>query len=119
MSVSPQMMQMLLAQKLQQNPQAQSYGGGAAGPQMQAKASPLTAGSDMAQKIMLMRALQQNPQGAPPTQAAPQQPGVGAGPPANPSGVNALTGAPMGVPPGVTTNFDQMGQPGVTTNFGS
>lgn len=108
MSTSPQTMQMLLAQQLAQKPQNQTYGGGATGPQMQAKVSPLTGASDMAQKIMLMKALQQQPRGALPTQTPPQ---------ANPLAVNPLTMAPNGPPPGVTTNFQQ--GPGTTTTFGS
>lgn len=68
MAVDPGTMQQLLIQKLGQNPQAPSYGGGAAGPQMQGQISPMAAGANIAQKLMLMRALQQRaPQ-------APQQP---------------------------------------------
>ena len=72
MSMDPGMMQALLAQRLQQSPQGQSYGGGFGGPQMQPRSNPLTAGGDIAQKLMLIKALQQQPRGALPTQAPPQ-----------------------------------------------
>jgi len=72
MSASPQTMQALLAQQLMQRPGSQAYGGGAAGPQMQSQASPVGAASQLAQKVMLMRALQQQPQGQPPNQLPPQ-----------------------------------------------
>lgn len=69
MSASPDMMQMLLAQHLMQQPQNQASGGGAVGPQMQGQTSPMAAGAQLAQKIMLMRALQgQRPQGQHPLQ---------------------------------------------------
>lgn len=112
MSASPNAMQSLLAQKLMQSQGPQSYGGGAAGPQMQARGSPLTGASDIAQKLMLIRALQQQPQGGLPTQAPPQANGM---PPAQ-AAVNPLTMQPNGPPPGVTTNFQQ--GPGTTTTFG-
>lgn len=81
MSAAPNAMQALIAQQLLQGPQAGSFGGGAAGPQMQGQVSPMNAGASLAQKIMLMRALQQ---GQP-----PQQPGQ----PPQPNtigGVNAI-----------------------------
>lgn len=76
MSASPNMMQMLLAQHLMQQPQSQTAGGGAAGPQMQGQTSPMGTGAQLAQKLMLMQALQnqQTPQ-AP--QQPPQQPPQG------------------------------------------
>lgn len=82
MSASSQAMQSLLAQKLMQPSQSSSYGGGVLGPQMQGQTSPLGAASQMAQKIMLMRALQGQPQGQPPTQVPPQPNPMG--------GVNAI-----------------------------
>lgn len=72
MSASPQTMQALLAQQLMQRPGSQTYGGGVAGPQMQSQATPVGAASQLAQKVMLMRALQQQPQGQPPGQMPPQ-----------------------------------------------
>lgn len=108
MSANSQAMQAMLAQSLMQGQQPQSYGGGMAGPQMQARTNALTGASDIAQKLMLIRALQQQPQGGLPTQAPPQATGMPA--------VNPLTMQPNGPPPGVTTNFQQ--QPGTTTTFG-
>jgi hypothetical protein len=58
MSTNPNAMQMMLAQQLMQQPQPQSAGGGMGGPQMQGQTSPLNAGAQLAQKLMLMRALQ-------------------------------------------------------------
>lgn len=79
MSMDPGTMQALLAQRLGQS-SSPTYGGGGAGPQMQARQNPMTAGSDIAQKLLLMRALQQNPRGAPPLQPAqpvtPPQPNM-------------------------------------------
>lgn len=58
MSVDPGTMQRMLAQGLQQ-PQGASYGGGGAGPQMQGStATPGGIGAQVAQKLMLMKALQ-------------------------------------------------------------
>lgn len=51
------MMQQMLAQRLMQ-PQSTSFGGGAAGPQMQGQTTPLNAASQLAQKAMLVRSLQ-------------------------------------------------------------
>lgn len=70
MSVNPQTMQLLLAQRLMQQPQQQGYGGGQLGPQMQAKQSPTADASQIAQKILLMQALQNGQQ---PGMAQPQQ----------------------------------------------
>jgi hypothetical protein len=56
------MMQSMLMQKLQQNPQTQSIGG------MEARTNPMQGAAQLAQKVMLMRALQ-NP---PPTMAQRQ-----------------------------------------------
>ena len=72
MSASPNAMQAMLAQSLMQSPQAASYGGGAAGPQMQGRVSPMDAAAQIAQKAMLMRALQGNPQQASQQPAQPQ-----------------------------------------------
>lgn len=49
------MMQAMLAQAMQQQPQ--TAGGGAGGPQMQGQTSPLNAAAQLAQKAMLVRAL--------------------------------------------------------------
>lgn len=87
MSADPQVMQALLARALQPQGQ-QTYGGGMAGPQMQAAQTPLTAGSDIAQKLMLVRALQQNPRGAPPLQPQPPQPNMMGGVNAIPQAMN-------------------------------
>ncbi len=60
MSMDPAMMQSLLAQKLAQSgsPTGGTYGGGTAGPQMQGNVSPLNAAATLAQKAMLVKALQ-------------------------------------------------------------
>jgi hypothetical protein len=65
--MDPATMQQMLMQQLQQGPQAGSFGGGTAGPQMQGSINPLNAAANLTQKLMLMKALQK---GAPPT---PQQ----------------------------------------------
>lgn len=75
MSMDPQTLRMLLAQQLGQVPQAGTAGGGAAGPQMQGQVSPMNAGANIAQKLMLIRALQQRPPGTP--QPTPQTPAAG------------------------------------------
>ena len=82
MSASPGVMQAMLAQSLMQGQQPSSYGGGSAGPQMQAQVSPLNAASQAVQQAMLMRALQQRPQqpGQSPIQPQPNMLG----------GVNAI-----------------------------
>jgi hypothetical protein len=64
MSVNPQTMQLLLAQRLMQQPQQQAYGGGTAGPQMQAQQTPMSTASQAAQRILLMQALQNGQQPA-------------------------------------------------------
>lgn len=107
MSADANTMQALLAQRLMQSPQSPSYGGGAAGPQMQGQVSPLNAASQAVQQAMLIRALQR-PQQPPQQQPSPQAP---------PPAVNPLTMMPNGPQPGVTTNFDQ--SPGATTFFGN
>lgn len=89
MSANPQAMQAMLAQGLMQRPQSQSYGGGIAGPQMQAQSTPMDAATQMAQKVMLLRALQQQPRGAPPTQLPPQS---------NPIGQNQMMGSMQAQP---------------------
>lgn len=73
MSVSPQAIQALLAQRLQQAPQ----GGSAAVPAtgQQAQTSPLGAAAAVAQQVLLMRALQQR------QQPQPQPGGFGSGDP--------------------------------------
>jgi hypothetical protein len=50
------MMQQMLMQRLQQNPQAPNIGG------QQAQVSPLQGGAQLVQKLMLMKALQNAPQ---------------------------------------------------------
>jgi hypothetical protein len=70
MSASPGAMQALLAQQLMQGPTAGTMGGGIGGPQMQGSITPMNGAANMAQKIMLMRALQQQ---APQQQPSPQQ----------------------------------------------
>lgn len=63
MSADPTTMQSMLTQQLLQPPQQpQPVGGGLGGPQMQGATSPLNAGAQMAQKLMLMKALQQQAQ---------------------------------------------------------
>lgn len=59
MSMDPAMMQQLLASKLQQPGTA---GGGQGGPQMMGQMSPMNAGAQLMQKVMLMKALQNAPQ---------------------------------------------------------
>lgn len=58
MSMDPGTMQQLLMQKLQQPAQAGTAGGGQGGPQMQGQVSPMNAAATLAQKAMLVRALQ-------------------------------------------------------------
>jgi len=58
MATDPDMMQQMLMQQLMQPAQGGSFGGGAAGPQMQGNISPLNAAATLAQKAMLIRALQ-------------------------------------------------------------
>lgn len=58
MSMDPGMMQQMLAQRLQQSPQDTSFGGGAAGPQMQGQIGAGGAAAQLVQKVMLMKALQ-------------------------------------------------------------
>lgn len=60
MSMDPGMMQQMLTSSLSQQPQ--TVGGGGAGPQMQGQTSPMGAGAQLVQKIMLMKALQDAPQ---------------------------------------------------------
>lgn len=62
MSADPAVMQQMLVQQLQQAPQGASYGGGGSGPAMQGSISPMNAASNLVQKVMLMRALQNAPQ---------------------------------------------------------
>lgn len=62
MSIDPGTMQQMLAQRLMQGPQTATAGGGAAGPQMQGKIGATGAASDLLQKIMLMKAMQNAPQ---------------------------------------------------------
>lgn len=69
MSMDPQTLQMLLAQRLG----GQQPGG--ATPQQTAPVGPMNAASQIAQRLMLMRALQQRPPGTP--QPTPQTPGAG------------------------------------------
>lgn len=83
MGASSNAMQSLLAQKLMQQSQAPSYGGGAAGPQMQGQVTPVNAASQAIQQAMLMRALQQR---QPPPPQQPVQPQVGPGGFALPAG---------------------------------
>lgn len=61
MSMDPAMMQQMLAQKLQQPAQA-GVAGGAGSPQMQGSISPANAAATLAQKAMLVRALQSQQQ---------------------------------------------------------
>lgn len=69
MSMDPGAMQQMLAQTLQQ-PQGAMAGGGMAGPQMQGStATPVGIGAQVAQKLMLMKALQGQ-------QAPPRLPGM-------------------------------------------
>lgn len=75
---SDQILQMLLAQKLGGGGQQQmmpTAGGGNAGPQMVGQVSPMASAANIAQKLMLMRALQQKPPGTP--QPTPQTPAAG------------------------------------------
>jgi hypothetical protein len=70
MSADPNLMRYMLMQQLMQPKQTAAYGGGMAGPQMQAQQSPLGGASNVVQKLMLMRALQgQSPQGQIPAPA--------------------------------------------------
>lgn len=64
MSMDPGTMQQMLMQRLQQPAQAGTAGGGQGGPQMQGQVSPMNAAATLAQKAMLVRALQggANPQ---------------------------------------------------------
>jgi hypothetical protein len=58
-SMDPSMIQSLLVQQLGQGTQQPgSYGGGAAGPAMVGKTSPVDVGAQLTQKLMLMKALQ-------------------------------------------------------------
>jgi hypothetical protein len=60
-SMDPSTIQSLLVQKLGQGaPAPGSYGGGAAGPQMQGQTSGANLMAQLAQKAMLMKALQSN-----------------------------------------------------------
>ena len=59
MSMDPGTMQQMLMQRLQQSPQGATAGGGAAGPMMQGNTgTPMGISAQVAQKIMLMKALQ-------------------------------------------------------------
>lgn len=72
MSMDPNMIRMMLAQGVA--PQ-----GGATPQQQQARVSPMSGAGDIAQKIMLMRALQQRPQQQqpmPPLSPVPQMPSI-------------------------------------------
>jgi hypothetical protein len=63
MSMPPELMQQLLMQRLQQPVGGMpTAGGGNAGPLMQGHVTPANAASQLMQKIMLMRALQNPPQ---------------------------------------------------------
>jgi hypothetical protein len=61
MSMDPAMISQMLMQKLQQPASAGSAGGGQGGPQMQGSVSPTNAAATLAQKAMLVRALQGGP----------------------------------------------------------
>lgn len=77
MSVDQSMMAQILAKRLQQAvPQGGSFGGGAAGPQMQGQISPFNAAASLAQKAMLMRALQVHQQQQQQQQAQGMLPGT-------------------------------------------
>jgi hypothetical protein len=58
MAIDPGTMQQMLMQRLAQGPQAGTAGGGQGGPQMQGQVSPQNAAASLAQKAMLIRALQ-------------------------------------------------------------
>ena len=88
MSMDPGAMQQLLSQQLQQP--APTAGGGMAGPQMQGNmATPIGIGGQIAQKIMLMKALQQGQAQQPQINQAIQQMNPMAPPNPTPGAQNA------------------------------
>lgn len=70
------MMQQMLVQQLQQGPQGGSFGGGAAGPQMQGSINPMNAAANLVQKAMLVKALQNSQQGQAQQQFTANQPAM-------------------------------------------
>lgn len=84
MSMDPGTIQQLLVQKLMQG-QAQPGMGTSGNTQIQGQASPLGAASNLAQKVMLMKSLQQRL----PQQQQPLLPQIGAVMPQQPQAMNA------------------------------
>jgi hypothetical protein len=98
MSMDPNAMSQLLAQQLMQSPQANNYGSGQT-PQITARTSPLAGGAQLAQKLMLMRALQNAK--APPANPSAQQ--MAATPGANMGGSTPMA------PAGQALQYDAQG----------
>jgi hypothetical protein len=78
MSLDPQTIQQMLMQRLQQGPATATAGGGGGGPQMQSQTSPMNAAATLAQKAMLIRALQNQQQKQAQGQFTANQPAVSA-----------------------------------------
>jgi hypothetical protein len=77
MAIDPGTMQQMLAQHLMQPPQQPApVGGGQAGPQMQGQTSPMNAGAQLMQKILAMKAMQNQQQGMQQKQAQAMLPGT-------------------------------------------
>jgi hypothetical protein len=77
MSIDPGTLQQMLAQQLMQPPQQPApVGGGGAGPQMQGQTTPQNATAQMIQKILAMKAMQNQPQGMQQQQAQGMLPGT-------------------------------------------
>jgi hypothetical protein len=104
MAMDPGTMQQMLMQKLQQQPQSASAGGGFGSPPMQGNtATPGGIGAQVAQKLMLMKALQNSQAGQQQQVAQGMLPGTNAQLAADPT-MQALQQPPqlppMQFPPG-------------------
>lgn len=79
MAIDPGTMQQMLAQRLMQPPQQpQPVGGGQAGPQMQGQTTPQNVTMQMIQKILAMKAMQNQQQRGQQQQAQSMLPGTNA-----------------------------------------
>lgn len=110
MSVSPQMIQQMLMQGLSQPAPQSSMGGGQAGPAMQGSISPGNAAATLAQKVMLMKALQGR---AAQTQANGMMPATNAQIAQDPSMLALQQPVPMQPPPQVQPQVQPPQQPPV------